>query len=184
MFDIFYKIHFSSDFYRLSIFLCLACASLFLSPRLVQAGIQNTTTFNAMVPFTCSFSGGSDLVSMDYTRNGSTGIMLGTSESLLISSNQVPRINVALNTLLSPYGISFRGIWIRSDATNQYINSKTSSSYSNSPISAILQPSSLTSHDYVSGLPYGVKLTVSANLSNSFPNDEYRFQVVLTCLEP
>ena len=68
----------------------------------MQAGIQNITTFNATVPFTCSFSGGSDLVSMDYTRNGSTGIMLGTSESLLISSNQVPRVNVTLNTLLAP----------------------------------------------------------------------------------
>jgi len=184
MFDIFYKTYSLSDFYRYSIFLCLTCSSLIFSPRLVQASIQNTTTFNATVPFTCSFSGGSDLVSMDYTRNGSTGMMLGTSESLLISSNQVPRINVTLNTLLAPYGISFRGIWIRSDATNRYIKSKTSSSYSNSPVSTILQPSNLTSHDYVSGLPYGVKLTVSANLSNSFPNDEYRFQVVLTCLEP
>ena len=167
-----------------SAFLCLVCASLFFTPRFAQASIQNTTTFNATVPFTCSFSGGSDLVSMDYTRSGSTGIMLGTSESLLISSNQVPRINVSLNTLLAPSGISFRGIWIRSDSTNRYIKSKTSSSYSNSPVSTILQPSNLTSHDYVSGLPYGVKLTVSANLSNSFPNDEYLFQVVLTCLEP
>ena len=184
MFDIFYKTHFLSDFYRLSIFLCLACASLIFSPRFVQAGIQNITTFNATVPFTCSFSGGSDLVSMGYTRNGSTGIMSGTSELLLISSNQVPRINVSLNTLLAPSGISFRGIWIRSDSTNRYIKSKTSSSYSNSPISTILQPSNFRSHGYSSGLPYGVKLIVSANLSNSFPNDEYRFQVVLTCLEP
>jgi len=110
--------------------------------------------------------------------------MSGTSELLLISSNQVPRINVSLNTLLAPSGISFRGIWIRSDSTNQYIKSKTSSSYSNSPISTILQPSNFRSHGYSSGLPYGVKLIVSANLSNSFPNDEYRFQVVLTCLEP
>ena len=184
MFDIFYKTHFLSDFYRLSIFLCLACSSLIFSPRFVQAGIQNTTMFNATVPFTCSFSGGSDLVSMDYTRNGNTGIMLGTSDSLLISSNQVPRISVNLNTLLAPSGISFRGIWIRSDSTNRYIKSKSSSSYSNSPVSTILQSSDLRSNGYVSGLPYGVKLTVSANLSNSFPNDEYRFQVVLTCLEP
>ncbi len=184
MFDIFYKTHFLSDFYRLSIFLCLACASLIFSPRLAKAGIQNTTTFNATVPFTCSFSGGSDLVSMDYTRNGNTGLLLGTSESLLISSNQVPRINVTLNTLLAPYGISFRGIWIRSVAANKSIKSKISSSYSNSPVSTILQSSDLRSNGYVSGFPYGVKLTVSANLSNSFPNDEYRFQVVLTCLEP
>jgi hypothetical protein len=28
-----------------------------------------------------------------------------------------------------------------------------------------------------------VKLAVSANLSNSLPNEEYRFQVVLACLE-
>ena len=179
-----HAIRLGPNFYSLGAFLSLGFAVQFYAPSLVQAGIQDTTTFNATVPFTFSFSGGSDLVSMDYTRNGNTGIMLGTSESLLISSNQVPRINVSLNTLLAPSGISFRGIWIRSDSTNRYIKSKSSSSYSNSPVSTILQLSDLRSNGYVSGLPYGVKLTVSANLSNSFPNDEYRFQVVLTCLEP
>ncbi|WP_156779365.1 hypothetical protein [Synechococcus sp. BL107] len=184
MFNIFNTIRLGANSYSLSVFLSLGLTIQFYVPTFAQAGIQDTTTFNATVPFTCSFSGGSDLVSMDYTRNGSTGIMAGTSESLLISSNQVPRVNVTLNTLLAPSGIGFRGIWIRSDNTNRIMKNKTSSSYSNSPISTILQPSNFRSHDYSSGLPYGIKLTVSANLSNSFPNDEYRFQVVLTCLEP
>lgn len=183
MFNIFCKISLGPDCYFLRILLSLALVNQFFVLRLAQAGIQNTTTFSATVPLTCSFSGGSDLVSMGYTRDGSRGNMYGTSESLLILSNQVPRVNVALNTLLAPRGISFRGVWIRSDSMNRYIKSKTSSSYSNAAISTTLQSSEFRSNGYVSGIPYGVKLAVSANLSNSLPNEEYRFQVILSCLE-
>ena len=159
-------------------------ASLFFYPRLAQAGIQDTTTFDSMVPFACSFSGGSDLISMDYMRDGTTGYMYGNSESLQILSNQVPRVNITLNTLLAPSGISFRGIWIRSDSTNRYIKPKHQVHISNSAISTTLQSSEFRSNGYSSGLPYGVRLAVSTRLSNSFPNEEYCFHSVLTCLEP
>ena len=184
MFNIFCKISLGPDCYFLRILLSLALVNQFFVLRLAQAGIQKTTTFSAMVPFTFSISGGSDLVSMGYTRDGSRGNMYGTSESLLILSNQVPRVNVALNTLLAPRGISSRGIWIRSDSMNRYIKSKTLSSYSSSAISTTLQSSEFRSTGYSSVLPYGVKLAVGARLGNSFPNEEYCFRAVLTCLEP
>lgn len=137
-----------------------------------------------MVPFACSISGGSDLVSMDYMRDGTTEYMYGNSESLQILSSQVPRINITLNTLLATSVISFRGIWIRSDSANRYIKSKALSSYSCSAISTTLQSSEFRSTGYSSVLPYGVKLAVGARLGNSFPNEEYCFRAVLTCLEP
>ena len=149
-----------------------------------RADIQDTTTFASTVPFTCSFSGGSDLVEMDFTRNGNSGIMSGTSDSLMVQANLRPRIQVALNTILAPHNIYFRGVWVRSASTGQTIQSKHSSSISNAPISTIIPVSKLNQHGFVANQSYGLKLTTSASLLNSYPFDEYRFEVVLTCLEP
>ena len=150
----------------------------------VNASIDDVTTFNATVPFTCSFSAGSDVVEMEYSRNGTSGLMMGTSDALSITSNQVPRIMMTLNTIKAPMNISFRGAWIRSVQRNQNIAYKTTGSLQNSPISINIWPSKFDEFGFVAGQAYDVTLTVSANLKNYLPFEEYQFDVVLTCLEP
>ena len=150
----------------------------------VYAAIDDRTTFKATVPFTCSFSGGSDVVEMEYTRNGTSGLMMGVSDPLTITSNQSPRILMTLNTLEAPMNISFRGVWLRSVQRNQNITYRIGSSLQNSPISTNILPSKFNQFGFVAGHPYDVTLTVSATLKNYLPFEEYRFDVVLTCLEP
>lgn len=140
--------------------------------------------FTGTVPFTCSFSSGSDLVEMEYNRTGNTGSLLGTSDVLNITTNKVPRVNVSLNTINPPRPISFRYVGLRADSTNILFKNATSSSLSNNPITTVVQPSQLLGQGYVAGVPFGIKLIVSATLSNSFPNESYQFQIVLDCLDP
>ena len=150
----------------------------------VKAAIEDVTKFKATVPFTCSFSGGSDLVEMEYSRTGTSGLMMGVSDPLSITSNQVPRIMMTLNTIKAPMNISFRGAWIRSVQRNQNIAYKTTGSLQNSPISIYIWPSKFDEFGFVAGQAYDVTLTVSATLKNYLPFEEYQFDVVLTCLEP
>ena len=154
-----------------------------------SAAIEDSTTYSGTVPFTCSFSGGSDNVEMSYTRNndqpgsGGTGLILGTSDPLSIESNKVPRLGVTLNSVLVPRPVSFRGVWVRSLATNRTIQNATSSSLSNDPISTIIPRSKLIENSYTVEQQNEITLTVSATLSNSFAFADYQFDVVLTCLD-
>ena len=152
----------------------------------VNAAIEDVTSFNATVPFACSFSGGSDVVEMAYTKNdnGSSGLLLGTSEALSITSNQLPRLSVTLNTVLAPRNIGFRGVFIRSIQQNRQIQSKTTGSVSNAPISTTISASKFSQFGFATDSSYDINLTVSALLSNSFPFEEYQFDVLLTCLAP
>lgn len=140
--------------------------------------------FTGTVPFACSFSGGGELVEMEYNRTGNTGSLLGTSDVLNITTNKVPRVNVSLNTINPPRSIPFRYVGLRADSTNILFKNTTSSSLSNNPITTVVQPSQLLGQGYVTGSPFGIKLIVSATLSNSFPNELYQFQLVLDCLDP
>ncbi|QNJ27582.1 hypothetical protein SynSYN20_03291 [Synechococcus sp. SYN20] len=140
--------------------------------------------FTGTVPFACSFSGGGELVEMEYSRTGNTGSLLGTSDVLNITTNKVPRVNVSLNTINPPRPIAFRYVGLRADSTNILFKNATSSSLSNNPITTVVQPSQLLGQGYAAGSPFGIKLIVSATLSNSFPNELYQFQVVLDCLDP
>ena len=70
--------------------LVLIALALYSMPYRVNAAIDDVTTFQGTVPFTCSFSGGSDNVEMEYSRNGTSGIMIGRSDVLSITSNRVP----------------------------------------------------------------------------------------------
>ena len=181
-----YKISYSLSFQnygmsRLLLFILLALCSV--SHR-VNASINDVTTFQATVPFTCSFSAGSDVVAMEYSRSGTSGLMMGVSDPLSITSNQVPRIMMTLDTIKAPMNISFRGAWLRSVQRNQNIAYKTTSSLQNSPISINIWPSKFNQFGFVAGQAYDVTLTVSANLKNYLPFEEYEFDVVLTCLEP
>ena len=150
----------------------------------VKAAIEDVTKFKATVPFTCSFSGGSDHVEMEYSRTGTSGLMMGVSDPLSITSNQVPRIMMTLNTIKAPMNISFRGAWLRSVQRNQNIAYKATGSLQNSPISINIWPSKFNQFGFVAGQAYDVTLTVSANLKNYLPFEEYEFDVALTCLEP
>ena len=171
-----------SQWFRcLLVLISLAICSM---PRRVHGAIDDLTTFNGIVPFTCSFSGGSDVVEMEYSRNGTSGMMIGRSDVLSITSNRVPRILMTLETIKAPMNISFRGVWLRSVQKNQNIAYKTTSSLQDSPISTNIYPSKFNQFDFVAGNAYDVSLTVSANLTNYLPFEEYRFDVVLTCLEP
>ena len=164
--------------------LVLIFLALCSMPRRVHAAFYELTTFNGIVPFTCSFSGGSDEVQMEYTRNGTSGIMMGRSDVLSITSNRVPRILMTLETIKAPMNISFRGVWLRSVQRNQNITYKTTSSLQNSPISTNIYPSKFNQFGFAVGQPYEVTLTVSANLKIYVPFEEYQFDVILTCLEP
>lgn len=179
-----YKLHKRSILF-LSVNCCFSFFC-FLIPSMLSSVMasNNVTTFNAAVPFNCLFSGGSELVNMEFSRNGSHGIMLGTSDTLMMQSNQVPRLNVSLNTILAPYPISFRGVWVKSNETNLNLQYKTSSSLANTPIEMTLPVSKFRDNGYVAGQPYGLNLTVSANLRWAYPNEQYKWQVVLTCLAP
>ena len=148
------------------------------------SGLTDTTSFSGTVPFTCSFSGGSDEVQMEYTRNGTSGMMIGRSDVLSITSNRVPRILMTLDTIKAPMNISFRGVWLRSVQRNQNITYKTTSSLQNSSISTNIYPSKFNQFGFAVGQPYEVTLTVSANLKIYVPFEEYQFDVILTCLEP
>ena len=171
-----------SQWFRcLMVLISLALCSV---PHRVNAAIDDVTTFQGSVPFTCSFSGGSDVVEMEYSRNGTSGMMIGRSDVMSIMSNQVPRVRMTLETVKAPLNISFRGVWLRSVQKNQNIAYKTTSSLQNSSISTNIQPSKFNQFDLVAGNAYDVTLTVSANLKNYLPFEEYRFDVVLTCLEP
>lgn len=160
-----------------------------LDAKVGSAAIQLPATFSGTVPFSCEFSGGSDNVEMSYTRNndqpgvGGTGLLMGTSEPLSIESNKVPRLGVTLNSVLVPRTVSFRGVWLRSLATNRTIQNATSSSLGNDPIATIIPSSKLIENDYVVGQQNDVTLTVSATLRNSYPYEVYQFDVVLTCLD-
>ena len=162
----------------------LISLALYSVPHRVNAAIDNVTTFQGTVPFTCSFSGGSDNVEMEYSRNGTSGIMIGRSDVLSITSNRVPRILMTLDTIKAPMNISFRGVWLRSVQRNQNIAYKTTSSLQNSPISTNIFPSKFNQFGFDVGQPYEATLTVSANLKNYLPFEEYQFDVTLTCLEP
>ena len=164
--------------------LVLIFLALCLMPRRVHAAFYDLNTFNGTVPFNCSFSGGSDEVEMEYTPNGTSGIMMGRSDVLSITSNRVPRILMTLDTIKAPMNISFRGVWLRSVQRNQNITYKTTSSLQNSPISTNIYPSKFNQFGFAVGQPYEVTLTVSANLKIYVPFEEYQFDVILTCLEP
>ena len=159
----------------------LACYLINNSPLLAST---NNIRFNGTVPFNCAFTGGSDMVEMEFTRNGSYGVMLGTADVLTIQSNMIPNLHVELNTILAPQPISFRGIWIRSVATNRYIRYKTSSSYSNDPVDMTISSSLLEDNEFVKDRPYDIKIQVSANLPWAYPNQLYSWQAILTCLSP
>lgn len=162
----------------------LICFAPYLAPHRVDAAIDNVTAFQGTVPFTCSFSGGSDVVEMEYSRNGTSGLMIGRSDVLSITSNRVPRILMTLDTIKAPMNISFRGVWLRSVQRNQNIAYKTTSSMQNSPISTNIFPSKFNQFGFEVGQAYEATLTVSANLKNYLPFEEYQFDVTLTCLEP
>ena len=164
--------------------LVLIALALYSMPHRVNAAIDDVTTFQGTVPFTCSFSGGSDVVEMEYSRNGTSGIMIGRSDVLSITSNRVPRILMILDTIKAPLNISFRGVWLRSVQRNQNIAYKTTSSLQNSPISTNIFPSKFNQFGFDVGQAYEATLTVSANLKNYLPFEEYQFDVTLTCLEP
>ena len=164
--------------------LVLIFLALCSTPRRVHAAFYELTAFNGIVPFTCSFSGGSDEVQMEYTRNGTSGMMIGRSDVLSITSNRTPRILMTLDTIKAPMNISFRGVWLRSVQRNQNITYKTTSSLQNSPISTNIYPSKFNQFGFAVGQPYEVTLTVSANLKIYVPFEEYQFDVILTCLEP
>ena len=174
---------------RGGIVLSIICSMFALDAKVGSAVLEDSTTFSGTVPFTCSFSGGSDNVEMSYTRNndqpgsGGTGLILGTSDPLSIESNKVPRLGVTLNSVLIPRPVSFRGVWVRSLATNRTIQNATSSSLSNDPIATIIPRSKLIENSYTVGQQNEIALTVSATLSNSFAFAEYQFDVVLTCLD-
>ena len=165
-------------------FLLLIASALCYVPHRVNAAIDDVTTFQGTVPFTCSFSGGSDVVEMEYSRNGTSGLMIGRSDVLSITSNRVPRILMTLDTIKAPMNISFRGVWLRSVQRNQNIAYKTTSSLQNSPISTNIFPSKFNQFGFDVGQAYEATLTVSANLKNYLPFEEYEFDVTLTCLEP
>ena len=182
MYRILYLLTVYSQLFRcLTVLIFLALCSM---PRRVHASFDDLTTFNGIVPFTCSFSGGSDEVLMEYTRNGTSGMMIGRSDVLSITSNRVPRILMTLDTIKAPMNISFRGVWLRSVQRNQNITYKTTSSLQNSPISTNIYPSKFNQFGFAVGQPYEVTLTVSANLKIYVPFEEYQFDVILTCLEP
>ena len=182
MYRIIYLLTLYSQLFRcLMALIFLALCSM---PRRVHAAFDDLTTFNGTVPFTCSFSGGSDEVEMEYTRNGTSGLMIGRSDVLSITSNRVPRILMTLDTIEAPMNISFRGVWLRSVQRNQNITYKTTSSLQNSPISTNIYPSKFNQFGFAVGQPYEVTLTVSANLKIYVPFEEYQFDVILTCLEP
>lgn len=151
---------------------------------------ENTTTFSGTVPFTCSYTGDCDNnVEMSYTRNndhrgsGGTGRMMGTSEPISIESNKVPRLDVRLQSVLQPHPASFRGVWVRSMATNQYIQYVTSNQLTKDPDVTMSIPSSkLIAHSYTVGQQNDITLTVSANVKNFYPFVGYQFDVVLTSL--
>ena len=182
MYRILYFLTVYSQFFRC--LLALIFLALCLMPRRVHAAFYDSTTFNGTVPFTCSFSGGSDEVEMEYTSNGTSGIMIGRSDVLSITSNRVPRILMTLDTIKAPMNISFRGVWLRSVQRNQNIAYKTTSSLQNSPVSTNIYPSKFNQFGFVVGQPYETTLTVSANLKIYVPFEEYQFDVTLTCLEP
>ena len=165
-------------------FLLLIASALCYMPHRVNAATDNVTAFQGTVPFTCSFSGGSDVVEMEYSRNGTSGLMIGRSDVLSITSNRVPRILMTLDTIKAPMNISFRGVWLRSVQRNQNIAYKTTSSLQNSPISTNIFPSKFNQFGFDVGQAYEATLTVSANLKNYLPFEEYEFDVTLTCLEP
>lgn len=164
--------------------LVLLSLALYSVPHRVNAAIDDVTTFQGTVPFTCSFSGGSDVVEMEYTRNGTSGLMIGSSDVLSITSNRVPRILMTLDTIKAPLSINFRGVWLRSVQRNQNIAYKTLSGSNNSPISTNIYPSKFNQLGFTAGQAYETTLTVSANLKNYVPFEEYQFDVLLTCLEP
>ena len=183
-----YCLHMSSPKKGLVV-LSIIFSMFVLNARVGFAAINNSTAFSGTVPFICAFSGGSDNVEMSYTRNndqpgsGGTGLLLGTSEPLSIESNKVPRLGVTLNSVLVPRTVSFRGVWVRSLATNRTIQNATSSSLSNNPVTTIIPSSKLIENSYTVGQQNDVTLTVSATLRNSFPFEQYQFDVVLTCLD-
>ncbi len=151
---------------------------------------ENTTTFSGTVPFTCSFTvGGDNNVEMSYTRNndhrgsGGTGRMMGTSEPISIESNKVPRLDVRLESVLVPHPVSFRGVWVHSVATNQYIQHVTSNQLTKDPdVTMSISSSKLIEHSYTVGQQNDITLAASANVRNSYPFAGYQFDVVLSYL--
>ena len=127
---------------------------------------------------------GGDLVGMGYNCNGNAGSLLGTSEAISINSNQVPCLNVRLNTINLPRPISFRYVVISVNRISILIQNTTSPSFLNVPIATPVHSSILVNQGYVFGNVFGIELGVGATQCNSFPSKLNQFRIYLDCLDP